>query len=187
MPDKRRPWAAATMAAEDGLLLLQSQALAEEEAAKTKEEMLTRFLKDKLAKEERSSALNLHKLITQWRAVLRETKDEELRQDIEILSQTFARVMDCKDSVIEASAGLVGQGRRPSPLMTPPQPLQSLVRDLEEAEEQHAQALRSHLHNIDRLLLLQRCRLMCLEEGYGAQLEALKTEFEAERYGGGEG
>ncbi|XP_009697923.1 PREDICTED: coiled-coil domain-containing protein 65, partial [Cariama cristata] len=57
----------------------------------------------------------------------------------------------------------------------------SLVTDLEEAEEQHARALRSHLHNIDRLLQLQRCRLTCLEEGYGAQLEALKTEFEAER------
>ncbi|KAK1192436.1 DRC2 protein, partial [Pygoscelis papua] len=162
MPDKRRPREAApAMAAEDGLLLLQSQALAEEEAAKTKGEMLARFLKDKLAKEERSSALNLHKLSAQWRAVLRETKDKELRQDIEILSQTFARVMDCKDG--------------------------SLATDLEEAEEQHAQALRSHLHNIDRLLQLQRCRLTCLEEGYGAQLEALKTEFEAERYGGGEG
>ncbi|NXV94883.1 DRC2 protein, partial [Calonectris borealis] len=161
MPDKRRSQAAAPMEAEDGLLLLQSQALAEEEAAKTKGEMLTRFLKDKLAKEERSSTLNLQKLSTQWRAVLRETKDKELRQDIEILSQTFARVMDCKDS--------------------------SLATDLEEAEEQHAQALRSHLHNVDRLLQLQRCRLTCLEEGYDAQLEALKTEFEAERYGGGEG
>ncbi|XP_010571748.1 PREDICTED: coiled-coil domain-containing protein 65-like [Haliaeetus leucocephalus] len=146
------------MAAEDGLLLLQSQALAEEEEAKTKGEMLTRFLKDKLAKEERSSTLNLHKLRTQWRTVLREVKDKELRQDIEILSQTFARVMDCKDSVIE-----------------------SLATDLEEAEEQHAQALRSHLYNIDRLLQLQHCRLTCLEEGYGAQLEALKMELEAER------
>ncbi|KAF1425297.1 Dynein regulatory complex subunit 2, partial [Spheniscus humboldti] len=191
MPDKRRPRAAApAMAAEDGLLLLQSQALAQEEAAKTKGEMLTRFLKDKLAKEERSSALNLRKLSTQWRAVLRETKDKELRQDIEILSQTFARVMDCKDGVIEARAGLAGRGRRGGPPVTtspPPQPRQSLATDLEEAEEQHAQALRSHLHNIDRLLQLQRCRLTCLEEGYGAQLEALKTEFEAERYGGGEG
>ncbi|NXF56233.1 DRC2 protein, partial [Oceanites oceanicus] len=163
MPDKRRPRAATPTSAEDALLLLQSQALAKEEAAKMKGEMLTRFLKDKLAKEERSSALNLHKLSTQWRAVLRETKDKELRQDIEILSQTFARVMDCKDSVIE-----------------------SLATDLEEAEEQHAQALRSHLHNIDRLLQLQRSRLTCLEEGFGAQLEALKKEFEAERYGEGQ-
>ncbi|XP_032849367.2 dynein regulatory complex subunit 2 [Tyto alba] len=158
MSDERRPRAAASVAVEDRLLLLQSQALEEEEAAKMKGEMLSRFLKDKLAKEERSSTLNLHKLSAQWRAVLRQTKDEELRRDVEILSQTFARVMDGKDSVIE-----------------------SLVTDLEEAEEQHARALRSHLHNVDRLLQLQRCRLTCLEEGYNAQLQALQTEFEAER------
>ncbi|XP_075273656.1 dynein regulatory complex subunit 2-like isoform X2 [Opisthocomus hoazin] len=120
--------------------------------------MLTRFLKDKLAEEERSSALNLRKFRTQWRAVLREAKAEELRQDVEILSQTFARAMDCKDGVIE-----------------------SLAADLEQAEEQHGRALHSHLHNIDRLLQLQRCRLSCLEQGYGAQLEALMAEFEAER------
>ncbi|NXP09244.1 DRC2 protein, partial [Thinocorus orbignyianus] len=160
MPGKRRPWAAAAAAAtEDELLLLQSQALAEEEAAKRKREMLTRFLQDKLAKEKGDSTLNLHKLNTQWRAVLRETKEKELRQDILILSQTFERVMDCKDSVI-----------------------QSLTTDLEEAEEQQAQALRSHLHNLDLLLQLQRCRLACLREGYEAQLEALKMEFEEERY-----
>lgn len=142
---------------------------------------------DKLAKEKRSSTLNLHKLSMQWRAVLRETKDKELRQDIEILSQTFARVMDCKDSVIEVSTGLAGWGWLWGPPVIPTQSLQSLATDLEEAEEQHAQALRSHLHNVDRLLQLQRCRLMCLEEGYGTQLEALKMEFEAERYKGGEG
>ncbi|NXD88488.1 DRC2 protein, partial [Halcyon senegalensis] len=159
MPKKGLRRAAAPVAAEDELLLLQSQALAEEEAAKRKAELLSRFLKDKLAKEKRSSALNLRKLDTQWRTVLREAKDKLLRQDIEILSQTFARVMDCKDSVIE-----------------------SLVTDLEEAEEQHTRALSSHLHNVDRLLQLQRCRLTCLEEGYEAQLEALKMEFEVERY-----
>ncbi|NXF87805.1 DRC2 protein, partial [Eubucco bourcierii] len=158
MPPKKHLLAATPMAAEDELLLLQKRALAEEEAAKTKGEMLRQFLKEKLAKEKHSSALNLHKLNAQWRAVLREAKAKELRQDVEILSQTFARVMDGKDSIIE-----------------------SLGTDLEEAEKQHAQALRSHLHNVDRLLQLQRCRLHCLQEGYEAQLEALKEEFEAER------
>ncbi|NXV51660.1 DRC2 protein, partial [Uria aalge] len=185
MPGKRRPRAAAPVAAEDELLLLQRQALAEEEAAKTKREMLSRFLNDKLAKEKRSSTLNLHKLNAQWRAVLRDTKDKELRQDMEILSHTFERVMDCKDSVIEVSVGLVGVD--PGLTRDAPQSPQSLATDLEEAEEQHAQALRSHLHNVDRLLQLQRCRLTCLEEGYDAQLEALKMEFEAERYKDGEG
>ncbi|XP_054253044.1 dynein regulatory complex subunit 2 [Indicator indicator] len=158
MLPKKHPEAAAPMSAEDGLLLLEKQVLAEEQAAKTKAELLSRFLKDKLAKEKHSSALNLHKLNAQWRVVLREAKDRELHQDIQILSQTFAQVMDGKDNVIE-----------------------SLATDLEEAEEQQAQALHSHLHNIDCLLQLQRCRLRCLEDGYEAQLEVLKLEFEAER------
>ncbi|XP_035169200.1 dynein regulatory complex subunit 2 [Oxyura jamaicensis] len=144
--------------AEDGLLQLQSQALAEEEAAKARGELLTRFLKDKLAKEERSSALSLHKLTAHWRAALRGVKEKELREDVAVLSQAFARVLDCKDSVIE-----------------------SLVTDVEEAEAQHARALSSHLQNVDRLLQLQRGRLACLEEGFDAQLEALKAEFETER------
>ncbi|XP_064354632.1 dynein regulatory complex subunit 2 isoform X2 [Dromaius novaehollandiae] len=159
MPRKRRQRAAAAPGVEeDELLLLQSQALAEEEAAKKKGEMLTQFLKDKLAKEEHNSALNLNKINTQWRAVLREAKAEELRADIEILSQTFARVTDCKDSVIR-----------------------SLARDLLEAEAQHGRALCSHLHNIDRLLQLQRCRLRYLQDDYNAELAALREEFETER------
>ncbi|KAM6308064.1 dynein regulatory complex subunit 2 [Podargus strigoides] len=153
MPPQRRP-----QTAEDGFLQQQSQALAEEEGATLKQEILTRFLKEKLAREKRNSTLNLRKLGTQWREVLREIKVKDLRQDVEILSQTFARVMDCKDSVIE-----------------------TLVRDLEEAEEQHARALRSHVDSMDRLLQLHRSRLACLEEGYSTQLEALVAEFEAER------
>ncbi|NXH26389.1 DRC2 protein, partial [Myiagra hebetior] len=145
-------------AAETELLLLQKQALAEEEAAKAKQELLARFLQVKLSREEQSSMWGLHKVRTLWRLAQRKTKDQELRQDIEILSQTFSRVMDCKDGVIEA-----------------------LVRELEEAEEQQNRALRSHLHLTDQLLQLQRCRLGYLEEGFSAQVGALKAEFEAER------
>ncbi|NWT87222.1 DRC2 protein, partial [Lanius ludovicianus] len=148
-------------AAETELLLLQKQALAEEEAAKAKQELLTRFLQVKLSREEQSSMQGLHKVLTLWRLAQRKAKDQELRQDIEILSQTFTRVMDCKDGVIEVAAGLVGE--------------------LEEAEEQQNRALRSHLHLMDQLLQLQRCRLGYLEEGFSAQVGALKAEFEAER------
>nr|XP_023423418.1 coiled-coil domain-containing protein 65 isoform X2 [Cavia porcellus] len=94
----------------------------------------------------------------QWRTVLREIKTRELHKDIEILSQTFERVMDCKDNVIK-----------------------SLAKDLSEAEEQYAHALRSHLHNVDQLLALQRRRLSLLEESYTMELEALTKEFETER------
>ncbi|NWY71341.1 DRC2 protein, partial [Erithacus rubecula] len=140
------------------LLLQQKQALAEEEAAKAKRELLTRFLQDKLSREEQSSTWGLHKVHTLWRSAQRRAKDQELRQDIEILSQTFSRVMDCKDGIIE-----------------------TLVRDLKEAEEQQSRALSSHLHLVDQLLHLQRCRLGYLEEGFNAQVDVLKAEFEAER------
>ncbi|RLV63655.1 hypothetical protein DV515_00018053 [Chloebia gouldiae] len=181
----------APTAAENELLLLQRQALAEEEAAKTKRELLTRFLQgwgcpcsatppgtrsspkptpapfppptappqEKLSREEQSSRWGLHKVCTLWRSAQRKTKDQELRQDIEILSQTFTRVMDCKDSAIEVAA---------------------LVTELDEAEEQQNRALRSHLHLTDQLLHIQRCRLGYLEQGFSAQVGALKAEFEAE-------
>lgn len=85
--------------------------------------------KDKLTKEERATRFNLNKLNHQWRNIMREAKSKELKKDIEILSQTFERVVDRKDAVIK-----------------------SLAKDLMEAEEQYSMALRSHLQNIDNLI-----------------------------------
>ena len=48
----------------------------------------------KLQKEEKASVLNLSKLNHQWRNIMRELKSKELKKDIEILSQTFERVVD---------------------------------------------------------------------------------------------
>ncbi|XP_069509949.1 dynein regulatory complex subunit 2 [Ambystoma mexicanum] len=160
MPKKARKKSGmlAQMSEEERLLYMQQKLLAEEEQSKKKEEMLMQFLKDKLAKEEKNSAINMNKLNVQWRNVLRDSKAKELRKDIEILSQTFERVVDCKDSVIK-----------------------SLAKDLQEAEEQYSHALRSHLQNIDRLIHLQRERLQALQEEYEQELEALQNEFETER------
>ncbi|NXN80022.1 DRC2 protein, partial [Bombycilla garrulus] len=152
------PRPAAPTTAEDKLLLLQRRALADEEAAKTRRELLTRFLQEKLSREEQSSLRGLHRVRTLWLSAQRSAKDRELHQDIEILAQTFARIMDCKDGVVEG-----------------------LVRELREAEEQQNRALRSHLHLTDQLLHLQRCRLGYLQQGFSAQVGALKAEFEAER------
>ncbi|KAF5928564.1 dynein regulatory complex subunit 2 [Diceros bicornis minor] len=143
---------------EEQLLLFQQKLLAEEEMAKKKERLLSQFLKVKLAKEEHNSAVSLNRINTQWRTILRDAKTRDLHKDIEILSQTFERVVDRKDYVIK-----------------------SLAKDLSAAEEQYARALRSHLHNVDQLLALQRCRLNLLEESYNMELEALTKEFETER------
>jgi len=85
-------------------------------------------------------------------------KADELRKDIQILSQTFERVIDRKDSIIK-----------------------SLARDIEEAEEQYQIALRSHLQNIDSLIDFQSKRIRSLEEEFKDELEVLEREFETER------
>ncbi|KAM5179461.1 dynein regulatory complex subunit 2 [Mantella aurantiaca] len=146
------------MTEEERLLYMQQKMLAEEEQNKKKQDMLMQFLKDKLAKEEKSSSINLNKLNVQWRAVLREVKAKELRKDIEILSQTFERVVDCKNNVIK-----------------------SLIKDVEEADEQYTHALRSHLQNIDQLLELQWERLDLLQEEYQQELDTVLQEFDTER------
>lgn len=87
------------------------------------------IFQDKLVKEERNTRFNMYKITHQWRNIMRASKSRELKNDIEILSQTFERVVDRKDSVIK-----------------------SLVKDLQEAEEQYAMGLRSHLQNMDGLV-----------------------------------
>ncbi|KAL2091084.1 hypothetical protein ACEWY4_013347 [Coilia grayii] len=144
----------AAMTEEERLLYMQQKAQAEEEMAKRKEDMLTQFLKEKLQKEEKNSVVNLHKLTQQWRTVMRQTRATELRRDISILSQTFERVVDRKDSVIK-----------------------SLVCDLSEAEQQSAHALRAHLSCVDRLLELQKSRLAVLELKWTSSLEELISDY----------
>jgi len=85
-------------------------------------------------------------------------KADELCKDIQILSQTFERVIDRKDAIIK-----------------------SLARDIEEAEEQYQIALRSHLQNIDSLIDFQSKRIHSLEEEFKDELEVLEREFETER------
>uniref|UniRef100_A0A8C9NK04 Dynein regulatory complex subunit 2 n=1 Tax=Serinus canaria TaxID=9135 RepID=A0A8C9NK04_SERCA len=110
-----RPRLAAPTSAEAELLLLQRQALLEEEVAKTKRALLTRFMQEKLKREEQSSRWGLHKVRTLWRSAQRKAKDQELRQDIEILSQTFTRVMDCKDGTIEENHAGAARLGKPGP------------------------------------------------------------------------
>lgn len=84
---------------------------------------------DKLAKEERATKFNINKLNHQWRNIMRENKSKELKKDLEILSQTFERIVDRKDATIK-----------------------SLAKDLQEADEQYSMALRAHLQNVDSLI-----------------------------------
>ena len=70
-------------------------------------------LQERQAQEEQFSRVNGLKIHNQWRKLMRLVKVEELRKEIEIISQNHEREVDRKDAII-----------------------QMLDRDLEEAEEQ---------------------------------------------------
>ncbi|KAK3085108.1 hypothetical protein FSP39_024493 [Pinctada imbricata] len=113
---------------------------------------------EKLVKEERATKFNLNKLNHQWRNIMRESKSKELKRDLEILSQTFERIVDRKDATIK-----------------------SLVKDLMEADEQFAMALRAHLQNVDSLIDEHKLRLEQHQTEYADELVIVKEEFDTER------
>ncbi|XP_005090934.1 dynein regulatory complex subunit 2 isoform X1 [Aplysia californica] len=158
MPKKKRGSGKKAMSEDERIAYEEQKRLAEEEMRKKKEDVLAQFLKDKLVKEEKATRYNLNKLNHQWRNIMREAKAKELKKDIEILSQTFERVIDRKDAVIK-----------------------SLSKDIAEAEEQYAMALRSHLQNVDYLMELQKQRLEALTREYSVELEIVCEEFDLER------
>ena len=85
-------------------------------------------------------------------------KTEELKKDIEVLSQTFERVVDCKDAVIK-----------------------SLMRDIEESEWQYHRALQGHLDNVNGLIEFQLRRLQERENAFQEEVGELQLKFDQER------
>ena len=51
--------------------------------------------------EEKYARINSLKIHTQWRKFMRQAKVDELRRDIEILSQQHEREVDRKDAIIQ--------------------------------------------------------------------------------------
>jgi hypothetical protein len=132
-------------------LLAAQKALEEEVKNKVKQAVMDNFLrvsffcssfsiimknksfKEKLTREEKFTERNSFKLNTQWLAVMRAAKSKELKKEIEILSQTFGRIIDRKDTVIKAS-----------------------LIDIDEAEEQYNMALRSFFEAIEKMISKKR-------------------------------
>ncbi|XP_060796597.1 dynein regulatory complex subunit 2-like [Neoarius graeffei] len=94
------------------------------------------------------------KLNQQWRAILRQTRAAELREDFTILRKTFERVVACKDNAINL-----------------------LVRDLNETAQQSS----AHLQHMDHLLKVQKSRLAALESHWSTSLKELSTEYNSKR------
>jgi len=108
--------------------------------------------------EMKNTKYNMSKLQESWLKIMRSAKTKQLKKQVEIILQNHERDVDRRDAI-----------------------LQMLDRDLDEAEEQHQVAVRSHLLNVDRLLEIQQSRLLALEDDFNKDVQTLQKEFELER------
>merc|ERR1719262_1906333 len=106
----------------------------------------------------KNSKFNMSKIQESWLKIMRSAKTKQLKKEVEIISQNHERDVDRKDAI-----------------------LQMLDRDLDEAEEQHQVAIRSHLLSVDRLLEIQQSRLQALEQDFQADVRTLEEEFKVEK------
>merc|ERR1719499_311270 len=108
--------------------------------------------------ETKNTKYNMSKLQESWLKIMRSAKTRQLKKQVEIISLNHERDVDRKDAI-----------------------LQMLDRDLDEAEEQHQVAVRSHLLNVDRLLEIQQSRLLALQDEFKRDVATLTEEFRIER------
>jgi hypothetical protein len=67
------------------------------------QELARLALRQRQMREQECAHINSIKIHNQWRKIMRLAKVEELRQQIEILSQNHEREVDRKDALIQAS------------------------------------------------------------------------------------
>lgn len=146
------------MTSEERILYLEQKMLAEQEERKKREDLMQQMLRFKMLKETKFTRNNMNKINYQWMFIMRDMKERELERDIEIISQTFDRIIDRKDSVIKA-----------------------LLKDLEESEEQFSKAMRSYFERTDFLVDIQADQLDRIQKKYLEDLEVIKLEFDKER------
>lgn len=114
-------------------------------------------MKEKLRKEEEISRLNRNKIVNHWRSILRNAKTEQLRNELQILSQNHERNLDRKDAII-----------------------QMMDCDLEEAEDQYRVALQAHLAAIGLVEEEHKLAVAEAEERFERQAAQIKESYERE-------
>ncbi|XP_017158501.1 dynein regulatory complex subunit 2 [Poecilia reticulata] len=137
---------------EEKLLQMQQRAQAEEEMVKKKEETLMLYLKEKLQKEQKNTAVNLLKLTESWRKVLRQTRDSELLAEAAVHQQTSDRKLEELNFII-----------------------QKMMRELQQGQSQADRVQSCHLQHVEYLWELQEKHLKCLHRRWESSLRALNT------------
>jgi len=121
-------------------------------------EVRKNWLKGKSQIESKHSKYNSSRIQESWLKIMRSAKTKQLKREVEIIAQNHERDMDRKDAI-----------------------MQMLDRDLDEAEEQHQVAIRTHLLNIDTLTELQKSRLEALEQDFLADVNKVESEWQQEK------
>ncbi len=146
-----------SMTDEERVLYLEQKMLAEQEEQKRKQDLWIQVLTSKMIKEVKFTRKNLNKINYQWLFIMRDLKAKELYRDIEIMSQTFERIIDRKDSVIK-----------------------ELLKDLNESEEQFEMAIRSFFERTDFLIEIQSQELNEMKKKSQIEIEFIKETFDKE-------
>lgn len=142
---------------------------------------------DKLEKEEKNTAENLRKLNEGWRAILRQTRDPELRQEITTSGQTFERQLENLDSIIKVSSlfftltitswHLVNNFLFVFVVAV----VQDLLRDLQEKERQSACERRVHLQRLECLWALHERHMTFVQQHWEQGMQQLSSRFNSEQ------
>ncbi|KAG6444553.1 dynein regulatory complex subunit 2 [Manduca sexta] len=157
MPKKSKVNKLARMSDEERARYLQHRADMEEEARRRKQELIARFIKNKLDKEEAYSRMNTAKINQEWRYILRKIKCKQMALDIQGMVSSFNFIMERKDRL-----------------------LKSLMQALEDSDEQHRRAFQAHTENVSYFLSIGSQRLDKLQTEYDFQKNTLLENWEKE-------
>ncbi|XP_050685067.1 dynein regulatory complex subunit 2 [Leptidea sinapis] len=102
MPKKSKVNKLARMSDEERARYLQHRADVEEEARRRKRELIARFIKNKLDKEEKYSKTNTAKINEAWRFILRKIKSKQMSVEIQGMMESFNFLMERKSRLIES-------------------------------------------------------------------------------------
>ncbi|CAK1551254.1 unnamed protein product [Leptosia nina] len=146
MPKKSKVNKLARMSDEERARYLQHRADVEEEGRRRKRELISRFIKNKLDKEEAFSKINTAKINQEWRYILRKIKCHQLEAEVQGMKSSFNFLMERKNRLIE-----------------------SLTRAIDDSNEQHRRAFQAHTETLSYFLRIGTQRLDKLQATYEQQ------------------
>ncbi|KAJ0176476.1 hypothetical protein K1T71_007655 [Dendrolimus kikuchii] len=159
MPKKSKVNKLARMSDEERAKYLQHRADMEEEARRRKRELIARFIKNKLDKEETYSRKNTAKINQEWRYILRKIKCKQMTVEIQGMITTFNYLIERKDRLIK-----------------------SLTKAIEDSDDQHRRAFQAHTETVSYFIGVGSQRLEKLQDEYEIQKITLLESWDKEEF-----